>query len=75
MHTVLQNKHTTVNPHTLGVQLKQLFSYKQPEKSSRTKNFSKSNCQTNESCWKHGTQKSTRKSELRKNETNLEAEG
>lgn len=31
MHTVVQNKHTAVTTGTLGVQLKQLFNYKQGE--------------------------------------------
>lgn len=32
MHTVLQDKRMAVTTHTLAVQLKQLFSYKQREK-------------------------------------------
>lgn len=32
MHTILQNKHTGVTTHSLEVQLKQLFNYKQQEK-------------------------------------------
>lgn len=74
MHTVVQNKHMAVTTRTPGVQLKQMFNYKQGEE-KQEKGFFKSNCQTNQSCWKHRKQKSKRKSELGKNETNPEAEG